>query len=194
MIHFGRQALKNTPQMLAVVMVLTATLACTVFLGGPAYPVVPPADPQQAPDFAGRIASAAASAALTGEFTLDITQAELTSYLRSQLGSQSNPVLSDPEVELLDGLMIIHGRAQMGILQANVKITTELTVDENGTPQIKITQADFGPLPAPRAVREAVGSLLRETLTGPFGPAAIGFRLESIAVTDGIMTVRGRLK
>jgi hypothetical protein len=35
---------------------------------------------------------------------------------------------------------------------------------------------------------------LQEALTGQLGPAAIGFRLESIDISDGVLTVTGRTK
>ena len=77
---------------------------------------------------------------------------------------------------------------------ANVSITMQVGVDANGQPQITITQADFGPLPAPQGLNDAVSSLIQQAYTGSLGPAATGFRLESISIADGAMTVSGRVK
>jgi hypothetical protein len=67
-------------------------------------------------------------------------------------------------------------------------------VDKNGQPQIEITQTDLGPLPAPQRLNDAVSTFVSEAFTGSFGPIATGFRLDSISIADGIMTVSGRVK
>jgi hypothetical protein len=43
-------------------------------------------------------------------------------------------------------------------------------------------------------LKDAITASIQEAYTGAIGPAAIGFRLESITVTDGTMTIIGRTK
>jgi hypothetical protein len=90
--------------------------------------------------------------------------------------------------------MKVYAKAQSGIFTANVSITTQVSVDENGQPKIEITQTDFGPLPAPQGVNDAASAFVREAFTGSLGPIATGFRLDSISIADGVMTVTGRVK
>ncbi len=125
---------------------------------------------------------------------MELTESELTSFLSAKLAEQANPPITQPQVTLRDGALEVIGTSQTGILVANVGLTAQFTVDQNGQPQISITQATYGPFPAPPELTDALGALLRESLTGSFGPAALGFRLESITIADGKMTLMGRTK
>jgi hypothetical protein len=181
--------------LLGFIALSTATLACSIFIGGPAYPTAPiTASTAAVQDLQAYIQQAIAAGAQSGNVTLKITESQLTSYLTSRLESQVDPLITEPQVLLRDGQMIVYGKVQSGIFTANVNITTKVSVDENGQPKIEITQTDFGPLPVPNGLNEAVSSFISEAFTGSLGPIATGFRLESISITDGMMTVTGRVK
>lgn len=176
-------------------LVLLSSLACSIFLGGPAYPDPPvPVSRAAASGLQTAFDTALQNAAQTGTLTIELTESELTSYLAARLAEQPNPPITEPQVTLRDGALRIFGKSQAGVFVANVGVTAEFIVDQNGMPQIDVTQASYGPLPAPTQVTDALGGLLREMLTGSFGPAALGFRLESIAIADGKMTLTGRIK
>jgi hypothetical protein len=49
-------------------------------------------------------------------------------------------------------------------------------------------------MPMPTALRDAIAAALNEALTGAIGPVALGFRLESIDIVDGTLTLTGRLR
>jgi hypothetical protein len=137
---------------------------------------------------------AAENGAQTGTVNLQITEAQLTSYLAFKLESQSQPLITDPQVLLRNGQMQVFGKAQSGMFTANVSITLTVSVDPSGQPKIQITNQDFGPLPAPQGLNEAVSAMIGEAFTGSLGPVATGFRLETISIADGMMTVTGRIK
>jgi len=179
----------------AGIVLSAATWACSIFIGGPAYPVAPlPVSTEAAQSLQDEIQAALAAGAQTGTVTFNINESQITSYLNQQLDSQTDPIISDPQVLLRDGQMKIYGKAQSGILIANVSITTQVSLDENGKPRILVTQSDFGPLPSPQGLNDAATALLSELFTGSIGPAALGFRLESVSIADGSMTVMGRIK
>jgi hypothetical protein len=141
-----------------------------------------------------QVADAIATSTQTGSLRLEFTEAELASYLSAKLAAETNPILSDPQVVLQNGSMTVYGQAESGMFQASVGITMRFQVDAEGKPLIEITQADFGPLPAPQGLKNGISSLLQEALTGAIGPAAIGFRLERIEIVNGTMTITGRLR
>jgi hypothetical protein len=60
--------------------------------------------------------------------------------------------------------------------------------------KIDVTSADFGPLPIPDPLKEAITTGIQEAHTVRLRPVATGFRLEPIAITDGTMTIVGRIK
>ncbi|HUH97441.1 MAG TPA: hypothetical protein VLZ89_08800 [Anaerolineales bacterium] len=185
----------KTRIVLALTMLTLATLACSIFVGGPAYPATPvPVSTTAAQSLQNQVNQAAATGEASGTVTLNITQEQLTSYLAVYLQSQPNLPITDPQVLLQNGQMEVLGKVQQGLFSANLSMTMAVSVDQDGQPKITITQEDFGPLPAPQGLNEAASAFVAEALTGSLGPAATGFRLESISIADGVMTVSGRTK
>jgi uncharacterized protein YpmS len=183
----------KTRFLLSLAAFALAALACSIFVGGPTYPE-PPIAPstQSVEDAQAQIDKAFTESAQTGQFSLVITESQLTAYLAAKLEEQSTPVISEPQVVLQDGVVRIYGKAQSGLFIATISATARVTVDDNGQPQIEITQAEFGPIPMPESLVSGLSAFLQEALTGQLGPAAIGFRLESVDISDGVLTVTGR--
>jgi hypothetical protein len=178
----------------SVVALATATLACSIFVGGPEYPQPDGTSSTQAAAAAQtQIAQALVESAQTGAFRLVITESQLTAYLASQLNAQSTTI-SDPQVLLRNGVIHVYGKSQSGIFIITMDVVAQVTLDDQGQPQIKITSADFGPVPMPDALAGTLSSLLQEALTGSLVPVATGFRLDSVEIADGTMTITGRTK
>ncbi len=140
------------------------------------------------------VQTAVAAGAESGQVTLVITEPQLTSYLAAQLQTQAQPLFTDPQVYLRNGQIQIYGTATQGYFQATIEIVVTAGVDPQGQIMIDVTTADFGPLPVPAGLKDTVTAAIQEAYTGAIGPAAIGFRLESITVADGTMTIVGRTK
>jgi hypothetical protein len=178
-------------------------LACTVFVGGPDYSSLPPIpiSADAAASIQDEIQRAAAAAAQTGVITVNLTEPQITSYLAARLQtdpslqqSDKKPLITDPQVYLRDGQMQIYGKTQQGIFAANIGIIVNMGVDLNGQPQIDVVSADFGPLPAPDGLKDAITAMVREAYTGSLGPVATGLRIEGISIANGVMTVTGRIR
>ena len=115
--------------------------------------------------------------------------------MAEKLSQQTNPPFTDPQILLRNGQMQMYGKITQGWLTANILITMNVTIDEvTGEPKIQIASADFGPFPAPEGLNTAISSIIDEAFTGSFGPVAVGFRLQTISIADGIMTITGRIK
>jgi len=181
--------------LLVFTVLALATLACTMFVGGPDYPEgAIPVSAQAVESLRNQIESAVVAGAESGVVTLQITEEQLTSYLAFKLAAREDPVLQNPQVYLRDGQMQVYGKVQRGYFVANVLIVLDVHVDGLGQPAIEIASADFGPLPAPEALKESLTAILTEAYTGSLGPIATGFRLENINIANGLMTVTGRIK
>jgi hypothetical protein len=183
-------------------LVLTS-LACVVFVGGPDYSNLPPipVSAEAAESIKAEIQRAMLAAADTGVITVNLTEPQITSYLAARLQSDSSlqqsdkkPLITDPQVYLRDGQMQIYGKTQQGLFTANIGILVNMGVDANGQPQIEVASADFGPLPAPEGIKDAITAMVKEAYTGSLGPVATGLRIESIATANGVMTVTGRIR
>jgi len=183
-------------------LVLTS-LACVVFVGGPDYSNLPPipVSAEAAESIKAEIQRAMLAAADTGVITVNLTEPQITSYLAARLQadpslqqSDKKPLITDPQVYLRDGQMQIYGKTQQGLFTANIGILVNMGVDANGQPQIEVASADFGPLPAPEGIKDAITAMVKEAYTGSLGPVATGLRIESIAIANGVMTVTGRIR
>ncbi len=184
----------NKAALCALTALLAATLACSIFVGGPAIPTDSPAPTATAPSLSDQIQQAVTAGATTGEISLQITEGQLTSFLAAKLAQETKPVITDPRVVLQSGQMIVYGKATSGPFTANVSMTLQASVDANGQPQIQVVSTDFGPLPAPQGFNDMIASSFQEAFTGTLGPVATGFRLDSISIGNGVMTVTGRFK
>ena len=188
--------------LLLLSLVLTS-LACTIFVGGPDYSSLPPipVSAESAESIKDELARAIEAGAQTGVITINLTEPQITSYLAARLQTDPNlqqsdrqPLIMDPQVYLRDGQMQIYGKTQQGMFAANIGIIVSMGVDANGEPQIDVVSADFGPLPAPEGLRDAITAMVREAYTGSLGPVATGLRIESISIANGVMTVTGRVR
>ena len=179
----------------AICALLAATLACSIFVGGPAYPEgTVPVSTEPALSLQEQLQQAITAGAGSGAISLTLTEGQLSSYLAAKVAEQPDPVITEPRVLLRSGQMKIFGRARSGIFTANIGLTLRASVDANGEAQVELSQADFGPFAAPKELNDAVAAFVREAFTGWLGPVATGFRLDSITIDDGTLTATGRVK
>jgi hypothetical protein len=178
------------------ILLLLTSVACTIFVGGPDYPEqTVPVSTDEVLSMQAQIEQAFLSGAESGIVTLQITESQLTSYMTQKLQGQSSPPFTEPQVLLRNGQMQMYGKINRGMFAANVLITMNVNIDPTtGLPKIEIASDDFGPFPAPEGLNTAISAVIDEAFTGSLGPVAIGFRLESITIADGIMTLTGRIK
>jgi hypothetical protein len=176
-------------------LLILSVLACTINIGGPAYPTPTiPISTEAAGELNNNIQTAVAAGIESGQVTLTFTEPELTSYLYYRLESQATPFITNPQVYLRDNQMSIYGTASQGNFNAYVKIVVMPSVDAQGQLQIDLTTVDFGPLPVPTGLNDIVTAVITEAYTGALGPVATGFRIETITIADGTMTITGRTK
>ena len=175
---------------------LVITLACTIFVGGPDYPQPPvPVSTEAVTALQDQVQAAMTAGAASGEVTLQISETQLTSYLTFKNQNDPNPMFTDPQVILRNEQMRIYGKVQRGNLTANIGIVLAVSMDETtGQPKLQIVSADFGPFPLPEGLNSAITAVIEEAYTGALGPVATGFRIKSITIADGMMTVIGNIR
>lgn len=193
---------KTSPIQLFLVTLVLASLACTVFVGGPDYSDRAPiaVSNEAAESLKEEIERAFEAGVTSGEVTINITETQITSVLALRLQTDPNmqqdqkPLITDPQVYLRDGQMQIFGKTRQGMFAANIGVIVSVGVDENGKPKIEIVSADFGPLPAPEGINNAISAMIQEAYTGSVGPAATGLRIQNITIANGLMTITGRIR
>ncbi len=174
---------------------ILAEMACTMNIGGPAYPTGSiPVSTEAMGDLLSSMETAVENGAASGQVTMSITESQISSYLAYKLQDQSQPFITNPQVYLQDGELQVYGTATQGYFQATVRIIFSAGVDDQGQLKIRLTSADFGPLPVPSGLNEIATATIQEAYTGALGPVATGFRLQSITIQDGSMTIVGQIK
>jgi hypothetical protein len=174
---------------------IIASLACTINIGGPKYPSPSiPISTEVVGELQSTLAAAVTAGVSSGQVTLKINESQLTSFLSYKLQAQSNPILSNIQVYLQDGQIKLYGTANEGYFEATAGIILTAGVDDQGQLLIDLTTADFGPLPIPAGLLDVITTAIKEAYTSALGPVATGFRLDSIKIESGTMTVVGRIK
>ena len=181
---------------LLIATLILMSLACSIDVGGPEYPAQPvPSSPADAQALRDMIQQAIVTGAETGVITLQINESQLTAFIAEKVALQTDPPFTDPIILLRNGQMQMYGKITQGWFTANMLIVMNVTIDPaTGEPMIQIASADFGPFPAPEGVNNAISAVIDEAFTGSFGPVASGFRLETVTIADGLMTMTGRIK
>ncbi|MCC7117361.1 MAG: LmeA family phospholipid-binding protein [Anaerolineales bacterium] len=186
----------NTTTKFLLIFSAFSALACSIAVGGPDYPTqVIPTSADDIATMQAQFDSALTAGAESGVITVQITEAQLTSYLAQKIQAQTDPPFTDPQVLLQNGQIQLYGKIQQGYFTANMLVTMNVGVDPaTGLPTVSIATADFGPVDAPEGVTKAIGSVITEAFMGSLGPVATGIRIETISIADGILTLTGRIK
>ncbi|MEJ2607350.1 MAG: hypothetical protein P8Z41_11835, partial [Anaerolineales bacterium] len=88
----------------------------------------------------------------------------------------------------------IYGTTNNGPFTANVLIGVTPVINADGELTFDLTRAEFGPIPAPSALKDTVSAILTEAFTGTIGSLATGIRISTIAISDGEMGIVGELR
>ena len=181
--------------LLGVFALALAVLACKMNIGGPSYPTPAiPISTEAVGELQSSLEIAVAAGTVSGQVTLTFSEAQLTSFLYFKLQAQSQPLITNPQVYLRDGQLQVYGTASQGSFEATARIILNAGVDDQGQLKIELASADFGPLPVPDGLKDIITSTVREAFTGALGPVATGFRLQSVWISDGTMTIVGQTK
>ncbi len=183
------------PGLAFISLLVFSSLACTLFIGGPSLPSEKiTASPEGLASLLQKIQSSQAAALENGILTLSITESELSSLLASKLSDQPDSLIQNLQVVLQNNEIQIYGVTTKGNFQANSRVVIAVAMDPDGKPIFKVTSADFGPMPAPEGLTDAISTLIDQAFTGVIGPAITGIRLDSVVISDGILTLTGRVK
>ena len=187
--------MKTTRIFFVLFILLAASIACRMNVGGPTPSGQPiPVSTEAAGSLQQQFEQALQSSGQGGQLTLTINETQLTSLISARLSKLSDPFITDPQVYLRDGQIQIFGKAAKGFFEANVAIILTASIDSQGQPLIEITSANFGPIPVPEDMTTTISDMVQEAYTGALGPLAMGFKLNSISIGDGVMTLTGSMQ
>jgi uncharacterized protein YpmS len=122
---------------------------------------------------------------------LSLTEEEITSLLTQKLQDQSEIIISNPQVYLREGKVTLTGDFQTGKLNVPVKIVFEPQVNATGQARLELISVSMGPFSAPDSMVTTIQDLADRFLTDYLQQAGETFFVESITVSDGVLTITG---
>lgn len=174
---------------LTLTSLLIAGLACNLPSRNTPAPTPIPVRGASVEELATQVASAAATAASGGTIVLEFTEEQLTSAAALELQSQGETAVRNVQVFLRDGMMRITGTASQSGFDLPVSIALRVTADAQGLPRSQIVEAKVGPLSLPQSMIDQLTATFDQMLATRFSQEAGGYRIDSISIADGKMTI-----
>ena len=188
-----RHALRFSPLTAALCALLAASLACAVAVEGPTPPGAPIPISTEAAGQLGELWKNAVAHPENGQATIVVTETQLTSFLAAKLAEGNDTILSKPQVYLRDNKIQIYGTAKAGDVSTTVSAAFSTTVTEQGSLQLQVASANFGPVTLPPDLLARLSIMLNDGLTGSLSDMAIGVKIIRATILDGQMTLVGEL-
>jgi uncharacterized protein YpmS len=139
-----------------------------------------------------KMLSAEEQAQAGGEVELSLSETEVTSLVAFELAKNNPQLITDVQVYLRDGQVQVKGTYQDGDLSLPVSVMASPQVSSDGFVSITIDSAKVGPVSAPDVLRNQIQTLLDEQLAQLMtGQSGTEFRVSSIEIADGFITLRG---
>jgi hypothetical protein len=180
---------------MALAVLLMAGLACNLFPRVPELPMETiPVTTEAVEDLKKEIQEAAEQAAQTGTISLVIKEAELTSLVAFELENQTNMPLTEPQVYLRDGQILVAGNVTQENASLPVSIAVGVSVDPQGVPVFTILAAQLGELPLPQPMVEQFSVELERAFNENIRPRLGDTVIDGILIADGQMTITGHTR
>ncbi len=179
----------------AVVALGLAVLACgpSLGLGAPTPPASPiPVSSEAASQLEGAWGTAVAKSD-NGQVTVVMTEVQLTSYAALKLTSDANTPITDPQIYLRNGKLILYGKVKTNNMTLPAALTISVVPTAAGAVSVTIDNANIGPLPIPSSLRDTLAANINDLIAQNAGAGNTGFKITDVAIADGKMTVSGTL-
>jgi hypothetical protein len=173
--------------LLLPVIILFAGLACQLS-GGPTPPRPVPTLPDAAQSLNKTIETVQPEAT-TGKISITVTEAQVTSYVVQNLKDNYAAILSDPVIVFQPGHIELYGTIKGDNIAANGRVIMTVSVDDQGNPVVKATEANFGPIPVPASLLTNLSTAVDQSIANSMKDYPSDYRLESITINTGTATI-----
>lgn len=173
--------------LLLPLILLFAGLACQ-FSGGPTPPRPVPTLPDAAQSL-NQTFETVQPAPTTGNLSITVTEAQITSYIVQNLHDNYDAILSNPVIVFQPNHVELYGTIKGDNIAANGRVLMTVTVDDQGKPAVKITDANFGPIPVPASLLTNLSTAVDQSIANSMKDYQSDYRLESITFDTGVATI-----
>jgi uncharacterized protein YpmS len=177
---------------LVLTILVAAALACN-FPGSSSNlpPTAQPMSTAEMQNLEQQIQATLSNPNANGEVTVTLTQDQLNGIIAAEMAQQPDQTLTDPSVVLTNGQMEVYGKVTQNGVSANLKVVMQPGVDASGTPKMNIVSINLGGLPVPDVLKSRVETMANDALSNYIQTNSGSFKVKSIAITEGKMTVTG---
>lgn len=176
--------------MLLLSLLAGTVLACSISVGGPKLlPASTAVSPVPTQNLQPQVETAVPTSPAAGEVQIRLTDAQMTAFMVNQMKQQQDPILLNPQVHAHDSVIDVYGTVQRSLFSGNVRVTLVPSVDDQGTPHLKVQSADFGPIPVPDSMLQSFTSLIDQSMLENAAPQQTGYQVKSIQVGDGFILI-----
>ncbi len=177
---------------LVLIILAAAGLACSI--PGSASNLPPTAQPmttEQLQNLENQLQATLANPNASGDVTVTLTQDQINGIITSGMMQQSDKTITDPSVILTGGHMEFYGKVNQNNISANLKVVLQPQVDAAGKAHLNIVSINLGGLPVPDILKNRVQTMADDSLNNYLAAGSSTFKVKSITVTEGQMTVTG---
>jgi hypothetical protein len=178
--------------MIIFTILVAASLACSLPGSTPTLPpTAQPMSTAQIQNLETQVITTLQSPNEAGEVSITLTQDQINGILTSQMAQQPDQVISDPSVVLTGGHLELYGKITQSGVTADLKVVMQPEVDASGNPRLSITSINLGGLPVPDVLKNQVEELANNALANAISSNSTKFKIKSINITEGQMTLTG---
>jgi hypothetical protein len=129
-----------------------------------------------------------------GKIRLVLNEAQLTSLISKELSSQENPALSDPQIALRDGQMVLTGKVQQAGLNADLEMVMDVGVTSDGKPDVSLVSASVGFFSLPQNTLDDLSAQIKSAFESKIDQGIDKIFIESIVIEGGEMVIEGHAR
>lgn len=129
----------------------------------------------------------------TGTIHLEITESQLTSIVAFELEKSGSESITDPQIQLDNGQILITVQAKATGISAEARMVMEVSPDSAGRPVFEVISAGIGPIPLPADLVSEIEVRINRAFQEQIDDAAPEMFIESIVIEGGSMRITGRV-
>lgn len=151
-----------------------------------------PVTTEEAQQFEQNLKSTTDSLAESGQFDLEITEEQLTSYVYFETLKQSEIGITDPQIYLRDGKILMYAKYSKSILPVNIEMVITPLVSD-GLVKLQLDSVKLGPASAPAALVEQFQRIITEQIEPSLNKSIAGdLYVETLSISDGVLKLHGK--
>lgn len=129
-----------------------------------------------------------------GELRVILTEAQLTSLVATELSTQEDAVLREPQISLRNDQMILTGMVQQAGLNADLEMVMEVVVTPDGKPDVSVISASVGLFSLPQDMLGDISAQIKSAFESKIDQGIDRIFIESITIEDGEMVILGHAR